>query len=130
MCIRAYLNGDGTGLGTHLSIFFVLMRGEYDSDLSWPFEPSQISFLLINWDNDRHNFRTFTPTAQSSSSKRPVSDMNVAIGCPQFKELSILDNFKEDVMYSRAIVNTYLAAKWKFNDLSLKNSILWSLVFS
>ena len=30
ICIRAYLNGDGTGEGTHLSIFFVLMRGEYD----------------------------------------------------------------------------------------------------
>jgi len=27
VCIRAYLNGDGTGEGTHLSIFFVLMRG-------------------------------------------------------------------------------------------------------
>ena len=26
MCIRAYLNGDGSGEGTHLSIFFVLIR--------------------------------------------------------------------------------------------------------
>ena len=30
MCIRAYLNGDGSGEGTHLSIFFVIMEGEYD----------------------------------------------------------------------------------------------------
>ena len=27
MCIRAYLNGDGIGYNTHLSIFFVLMKG-------------------------------------------------------------------------------------------------------
>ena len=30
MCIRAYLNGDGSGHTTHLSLFFVLMKGEYD----------------------------------------------------------------------------------------------------
>ena len=28
MCIRAYLNGDGIGYNTHLSIFFVLMKGK------------------------------------------------------------------------------------------------------
>ena len=27
MCIRAYLNGDGIGYNTHVSIFFVLMKG-------------------------------------------------------------------------------------------------------
>ena len=27
MCVRAYLNGDGIGYNTHLSIFFVLMKG-------------------------------------------------------------------------------------------------------
>jgi len=109
MCIRVYLNGDGTGKGTHLSVFFVLMKGEYDSNLSWPFEPSRISFFLINHDNDRLYYRTFTPDVQSSSFKRPVSDVNVAIGCPQFAELSILDNpsyVKDDVIYIRAIVNT------------------------
>ena len=29
MCIRAYLNGDGIGYNTHVSIFFVLMKGEF-----------------------------------------------------------------------------------------------------
>ena len=28
MCIRAYLNGDGIGYNTHVSIFFVLMKGK------------------------------------------------------------------------------------------------------
>ena len=27
MCIQAYLNGDGIGFNTHLSMFFILMRG-------------------------------------------------------------------------------------------------------
>lgn len=37
MCLRAYLNGDGTGRGTHLSLFFVLMKGPNDALLRWPF---------------------------------------------------------------------------------------------
>lgn len=38
MCARIYLNGDGMGKGTHLSLFFVVMRGEYDALLPWPFK--------------------------------------------------------------------------------------------
>ena len=108
MCIRAYLNGDGTGEGTHLSIFFVLMRGEYDPLLQWPFEP-KVSLILVDQDHKKHLVQTFKPNAQSSSFKRPVSDMNVASGCPEFAKLSILDNpsyVKEDVMYIKAIVDT------------------------
>ncbi|XP_061622369.1 TNF receptor-associated factor 2-like isoform X3 [Phyllopteryx taeniolatus] len=37
MCLRIYLNGDGTGRGTHLSLFFVVMRGHSDALLKWPF---------------------------------------------------------------------------------------------
>ena len=38
MWIRAYLNGDGIGYKTHFSVFFVLMKGELDPLLKWPFE--------------------------------------------------------------------------------------------
>ena len=38
MCIRAYLNGDGIGENSHLSLFFVIMKGEYDPLLGWPFD--------------------------------------------------------------------------------------------
>ena len=38
MCIRAYLNGDGIGENTHLSLFFVIMKGDYDPLLWWPFD--------------------------------------------------------------------------------------------
>lgn len=46
MCIRAYLNGDGMGYKTHLSLFFVLMKGEFDALLKWPFE-HKISMILV-----------------------------------------------------------------------------------
>lgn len=38
VCMRLYLNGDGVGKGTHISLFFVIMKGEYDLLLSWPFK--------------------------------------------------------------------------------------------
>lgn len=37
LCLRLYLNGDGSGKKTHLSLFIVIMRGEYDALLPWPF---------------------------------------------------------------------------------------------
>ena len=46
MCIRAYLNGDGMGYKTHLSLFFVLMKGECDPLLKWPFE-NKVSMILV-----------------------------------------------------------------------------------
>lgn len=36
--MRLYLHGDGAGKGTHVSLFFVIMKGEYDPLLSWPFK--------------------------------------------------------------------------------------------
>ena len=108
MCIRAYLNGDGTGEGTHLSIFFVLMRGEYDPLLQWPFE-HKVSLILVDQDQKKHLVQTFKPNIQSSSFQKPKSDMNVASGCPEFAKLSILDNpsyVKDDVMYIKAVVDT------------------------
>ena len=108
MCIRAYLNGDGSGEGTHLSIFFVLMKGEYDALLQWPFD-HKVSLVLVDQEQKKHLVQTFKPNLQSSSFQRPKSDMNVASGCPEFAKLSILDDpsyVKDDVMFIKAIVDT------------------------
>ena len=107
MCIRAYLNGDGIGFKTHLSLFFVLMRGEYDPLLKWPFE-YKVSLILVDQDHRKHIVQTFKPTPDSSSFKRPTSDMNVASGCPQFAKVEVLDKnnyVKNDVMYLKCIVD-------------------------
>jgi len=51
MCIRAYLNGDGSGYKTHLSLFFVVMKGEYDALLKWPFD-YKVSMILVGKENE------------------------------------------------------------------------------
>ena len=108
MCIRVYLNGDGMGHKTHLSLFFVLMRGEFDALLKWPFE-NKVSLILVDQNHRKHIVQTFKPTPESSSFQRPISDMNVASGCPQFCKLSFLDDdnyIKDDVLFIKCIVDT------------------------
>lgn len=50
MCLRLYLNGDGTGRGTHLSLFFVVMRGPNDALLRWPFNQKVRAVPRWPWD--------------------------------------------------------------------------------
>ena len=50
ICLRAYLYGDGYGKGTHISLFIVLMKSEYDDILSWPFH-HHVTLSLINQNN-------------------------------------------------------------------------------
>ncbi len=108
MCIRAYLNGDGMGYKTHLSLFFVVMKGEFDALLKWPFD-YKVSLILVDQNHRKHIVQTFKPTPESNSFQRPVSDMNVASGCPQFSKLSVLDDtsyVKDDVLFVKCIVDT------------------------
>ena len=120
MCIRAYLNGDGLGYKTHLSLFFVLMKGEFDSLLKWPFEYN-VSLILVDQSKRKHIVQTFKPLLDestvtndvvmlnSSSLRRPVLDMNIASGCPKFAELAVLEDqnyVKGDTLYIKCIVDT------------------------
>ncbi len=108
MCIRAYLNGDGMGYKTHLSLFFVLMKGEFDPLLKWPFD-YKVSLILVDQNHRKHIVQTFKPTSESSSFQRPVTDMNVASGCPQFAKLTALEDnnyVKDDVIFIKCIVDT------------------------
>ena len=108
MCIRVYLNGDGVGFNTHLSVFFVLMQGEYDPLLKWPFE-NKVSLILVDQNLRQHIVQTFKPSPESSSFRKPRSEMNVASGCPQFAKLSVLNEgnyVKSDVLFLKCITDT------------------------
>uniref|UniRef100_A0A8C4WSU8 MATH domain-containing protein n=1 Tax=Gopherus evgoodei TaxID=1825980 RepID=A0A8C4WSU8_9SAUR len=83
LCLKVYLNGDGTGAGTHISLFLVLMRGEYDCWLKWPFH-HKVTFTLLDQVGERHVSSSFRPSEASSSFQRPVSNCNIASGVPEF----------------------------------------------
>uniref|UniRef100_A0A8C5HM77 TNF receptor-associated factor n=1 Tax=Gouania willdenowi TaxID=441366 RepID=A0A8C5HM77_GOUWI len=108
MCLRIYLNGDGTGRGTHLSLFFVVMRGHSDALLKWPFN-QKVTLMLLDQNNREHIIDAFRPDISSSSFQRPVSDMNIASGCPLFCPLPKLDSknsyIRDDTIFIKAIVD-------------------------
>ena len=60
MCLEVHANGEGSGEGTHFSVFAYLMKGEHDDQLQWPFEGNFI-IELLNWREDKgHHKMTLT----------------------------------------------------------------------
>ena len=47
MCLRIQPNGWGSGEGTHVGVSLVMMRGEFDNHLQWPFR-GEVKVQLIN----------------------------------------------------------------------------------
>ncbi|XP_025112143.1 TNF receptor-associated factor 2-like isoform X2 [Pomacea canaliculata] len=110
MCVRLYPNGDGMGKGTHLSLFFTIMRSNHDALLPWPFK-QKVYFMLIDQNFKKHVVDAFRSEPTSSSFQRPTSEMNIATGCPLFVALSKLTTsglgyLKDDTMYIRVMVET------------------------
>lgn len=110
LCARAYLNGDGSGKGTHLSLYFVVMRGEFDSLLQWPFRQRVTLMLLDQSGKKNHIVETFRADPNSSSFRRPDGEMNIASGCPRFVSHSTLENskntyIKDDTLFLKVAVD-------------------------
>ena len=106
VCLRLYMDGDGSGRSTHLSFFLTIMRGEYDALLQWPFKQT-VTLMLLDQDKLKDIVQSFRPEPTSSSFQRPRNEMNVASGCPMFAPLSILNNssyVKDDTMFLKCIV--------------------------
>ena len=110
MCSRIYLNGDGNGRNTHLSLFFVILRGEFDSLLRWPFR-QKVTFTLLDQSDSKENIvDAFRPDPNSSSFRRPISEMNIASGLPVFCPLGKLmstehEYIKDNTLFIRINVD-------------------------
>ena len=107
-CTRLYLHGDGMGRATHISIFFVVMKSDYDELLPWPMK-KRVTFELINLENEANNvIETFVSNPKSSSFQRPTKSMNVATGCPTFISIEQFLNggfVKDKCVFIRTTVN-------------------------
>ena len=110
MCARVYLNGDGAGKSTHVSLFLVILRGEHDALLNWPFR-HKVTFVLVDQSELKESVSdSFKPDPNSSSFRRPISEMNIASGLPLFFPLSKLTNsdtgfIKDNCMFIKISVH-------------------------
>ena len=80
-------NGESIGKNTHLSVYVVVMKGEYDAILSWPFLP-QVTLTLVDQQEDtsqRENVvKSFKADPTMKNFARPVGDQNVRKGYGKF----------------------------------------------
>ena len=112
ICLFLYMDGDGSGKGTHLSFYIAVMKGDYDMQLAWPFQ-QKVTLILEDQDHQQHIAKWFKPdhAEYNASFQRPSlhSEMNIAVGFPKFAPLAVLDNpsyVKDDTMILRCIVDT------------------------
>jgi hypothetical protein len=110
MRARLYLHGDGNARRTHMSLFFLLMRGEYDAMLQWPFGYKVTFCLFDQTGNNRHIIDSFRPDVKSNSFQRPKTDANIASGIPKFFPLPMIqqdDNpyVREDTLFLKIVVD-------------------------
>jgi TNF receptor-associated factor 2/TNF receptor-associated factor 3 len=110
MRARLYLHGDGNARRTHMSLFFLLMRGDYDALLPWPFGYKVTFCLFDQTGNNRHIIDSFRPDVKSNSFQRPKTDANIASGIPKFFPLPMIqqdDNpyVREDTLFLKIVVD-------------------------
>ncbi|CAF1325284.1 unnamed protein product [Rotaria sordida] len=110
MRARLYLNGDGNARRTHMSLFFVLMRGPNDAILKFPFNYKVTFCLYDQTPQQRHIIDSFRPDIKSNSFQRPRSEMNIASGIPKFFPLTMIQQegnpyVRDDTMFIKVMVD-------------------------
>ncbi|CAF1175375.1 unnamed protein product [Rotaria sp. Silwood1] len=129
LCIRLYLNGDGSARGSYISIFLVILRGSYDSLLKWPFS-YRVSFCLFDQRTiietngniqPKHIIDSFRPDITSISFQRPCSEMNIASGIPKFFSLIEFNKTENENLY---IINDTMFIKVLIDFIGISRSIL------
>ena len=80
-------NGRCEGKNTHLSVYIMIMEGEYDAILPWPFLP-QVTFTLIDQQEDTSQRKNVVWSLKADPRikvyARPVSKTNMGRGFPTF----------------------------------------------
>jgi TNF receptor-associated factor 2 len=110
MRARLYLNGDGNARRTHMSLFFVLMRGPNDAVLKFPFNYKVTFCLYDQTQAQRRIIDSFRPDISSTSFQRPRSEMNIASGIPKFFPLAMIQQegnpyVRDDAMFIKVMVD-------------------------
>ncbi|XP_028266680.1 TNF receptor-associated factor 5 isoform X2 [Parambassis ranga] len=113
MAIKAYLNGDGEGRGTHLSLYVVLMPGDFDALLPWPFRQTVSLSILDQSGAANHRSLSFRPDPANKCFQRPAAEAisNTAVGFPCFIPLDMLDTpqnaayIKDDTLFFKVKVD-------------------------
>ena len=85
--LELHPNGVDCGENTHLSVYLVIMKGEYDATLTWPFD-KKFTFTLIDQQENEHNRENIVMSTSLDPKRRnfarPVKEQNPGWGFHQF----------------------------------------------
>ncbi|CAF3805905.1 unnamed protein product [Rotaria sp. Silwood1] len=114
MRARLYLNGYGNAHCTHMSAFFVLMRGLNDPILKFPFTYKVVFCLYDQSFAKQHIIDSFRPDIGVSGFQRPRLDMNIVSGISKFVPLTKIQQenspyIRDDTMFIKIMLD--------FNDI-------------
>ena len=104
--------GNGSGEGSHISVYIRLLPGEYDALLKWPFE-GEITLSLLDQSTEtrqrRHITQSFSPDPNWKSFQRPTKTTNtLGFGYPQYMSHRGLESssyVKENCLFIKATVD-------------------------
>ena len=92
--LRVDANGSGRGNGTHVSLFVCLMKGENDTQLTWPFK-GDISIQMLNWREDNQHKEKIIPFNDNADikyrSKVIKGERGEGLGYSQFIHIADLE---------------------------------------
>lgn len=112
LSVRVYPDGDGSARGTHLSLYVMVMRGDFDSLLPWPFRQSITLTVLDQSGSRNHISCSFTPDTNKESFRRPTADSNAALGFSRFISHTDLEGprnavyIRDDTLFIKVKVDT------------------------
>ena len=110
MCARIYLNGCRSVRDKYISLSFIIMKGDHDQLLKWPFK-QKVTFMLLDQspsEMQQNLIEVFQPKAKAF--KRPQSEMNVHMCIQKFCSLATLQSpqreyIKDDIMFIKIDVD-------------------------
>ena len=76
MQLRVDPNGTQDGEGTHMSVYVYLMKGDYDDEVSWPFQ-GHVTVRLLNQNDDTNHYERVIDFPKGTN---PLSVGRVTVG--------------------------------------------------
>ncbi|TMS07727.1 TNF receptor-associated factor 4 [Larimichthys crocea] len=115
--VSAFLNGNGSGEGSHLSVYIRVLPGEYDSLLEWPFS-YKVTFSIMDQSDPslskpQHITETFNPDPNWKNFQKPCSSRNsldestLGFGYPKFishEEIKKRNYIRDNCIFIKASI--------------------------
>eukprot|EP00064_Thunnus_orientalis_P014406 superscaffoldBa00002494_g14450 len=115
--VSAFLNGNGSGEGSHLSVYIRVLPGEYDNLLEWPFS-YKVTFSILDQSDPslskpQHITETFNPDPNWKNFQKPCSSRNsldestLGFGYPKFishEEIKKRNYIRDNCIFVKASI--------------------------